>query len=202
MFERILGLDLSLASAGWASGQQLGAWQPPKGLQGGQRLAWFRDHLTAALAVVRPGFVVVEGYAFSRQMQGARAIAELRGVVDLAVWDWGQQHGQPRVLEVPPTSLKAFVLDGQAEKDEMRLWAFKRWGVEHRSNDAVDAACLAKFGEAVLVVESALAHGRLTASTPCAVGAYTAFQVDTLLVALGLLAPKSKRRGTKKAARK
>ena len=48
---------------------------------------------------------------------------------------------------VPPTVLKKFVTGkGNSKKDEMRLGAYKRWAFEDKSDDVVDAYCLAQMG--------------------------------------------------------
>lgn len=88
-----------------------------------------------------PRLVVIEDYAFSRADQ-AHAKGELGGVIRLALWERGIE-----TITVAPTALKKFVTGvGVAQKDEMRLAIYKRFGIEAKSQDELEAAALAIMG--------------------------------------------------------
>lgn len=49
-------------------------------------------------------------------------------------------------IETPPKSLKKYVTgNGNASKDMMMKYAFKRWGYDNDDNNLVDAYCLARM---------------------------------------------------------
>lgn len=100
-------------------------------------------------------YVFVEGYAFARPQQ-AHFLGELGGVIR----DRLITHGIP-YIDVPPTKLKKFVTGkGNANKEQMAVGTYKRWGREFATNDEVDAFALAMLGWAVLHPEN---DGHLTA---------------------------------------
>jgi crossover junction endodeoxyribonuclease RuvC len=109
-------------------------------LSGHERLAYIRDQV---LIEVGGGdiLVVLEGYAFSRV--NLTHLGEVVGVVKVALWE----AGIPSLVQLTPGGLKKFVSGrGNAKKDEMRLEAFKRFGFEAKTQDEVEAVCLAWAG--------------------------------------------------------
>ncbi len=103
-----------------------------------------RHALGLLLDQYRPVLTVIEGYGFSNANSLA-TLVEYGTILRLVLLDRAFKF-----LELPPTTLKAFVGKGSAKKDEVRLLAFKRWGVEHASNDAVDAYVAAQVARAIL----------------------------------------------------
>ena len=146
-----MGLD-SGTHTGYAvldqSGQklQLGAQDFSK-LPRFERWAQMRDWMVAILAMWKPRLVVIEGYGFGN-VNSLATLVEYGTIYRQVLLDHAINF-----IEVPPTSIKAFITKGGAKKDEMRLAAYKKWGIEHSSNDAVDAYVMAQFGRAVLGVE-------------------------------------------------
>lgn len=143
-----VGLDPSLTSFGTAiarSGYRTittDALKPPKHLTGTPRLAWFHDTLRQHLGPAHQnGLFLVEGYAYGR-IQHAHQLGELGGIVRLLL-----HQMDVRWVEVTPAELKKWTTGkGNAKKDEMRLHAYKRFGLEAPTVDEVDAGLLALLG--------------------------------------------------------
>ena len=97
--------------------------------------------------------VVLEGYALGqRNALTLAGQAEWVGIIKLRV---AELRG-PELIEVAPARMKKFVANGRAQKDEIRLAVWKRYGFEHHLNDVVDAYALAQLGRAVLGLEARL----------------------------------------------
>lgn len=150
----VAGLDLSLRSTGLAvlDGDSLIVAKVVTSAGGGiKRVAELGTRIieeVLAAAGGPPSLWVLEGYALgvTRAASSLADLAELGGVVKLSIW-----RRQEDFLVVPPARLKRFVCGrGNARKDEMRLWVYKRWGFEHPSPDVIDAYALARFGLGVL----------------------------------------------------
>ena len=89
--------------------------------------------------------VVIESYAFARPNQ-AHQIGELGGVLRVMFAESGIKY-----LEVAPTQLKKFATGkGTASKEEIAVAAYKKWGIECRTNDETDAAVLVYIGLAYM----------------------------------------------------
>lgn len=103
--------------------------------------SWFEG----LLGMYMPSLVVIEGYGYNN-IHSLATLVEYGTMYRMACLDL-----ELKFIEVPPTTLKSFVCQsGAAKKDEVRLEAYKKWGVEHPSNDAVDAYVAAQFGRLVL----------------------------------------------------
>lgn len=136
--KRILGLDLSLTRTGWASSAVTwGVLVPFKGFEHGvPRLDWIMRRVLELAAGV--DLVVVEGYSFGSNMAGARAIAELGGLVRWALW-----RKQVQVVEVPPSNLKKYAAGkGNAGKEEVLAAAIRRLEYSGHDNNEADALWL------------------------------------------------------------
>ena len=147
-----LGLDLSLTETGWhflAPGlDKCGVLKPGDKRRGVERLAWLRRELGAIIAECNKLHpierVVIEGYAFGAKNR-REEMGEWGGVARLALAD-----ANLTVFTVQPTSLKQFVTGkGNAQKDEMMLQIFKRWGREFSNNNIADAFALSAIGVAL-----------------------------------------------------
>lgn len=153
----IIGLDLSLTSTGVVALRD-GAATHCGTITSAQRGVLRLSELSTSLRSVLfddgfqfiPTWAVIEGYAMGSRSGQAFNIGEWGGVARLLLHDLAIPF-----IEVPPSTLKKFTTgNGTAQKDEMRLAVFKRWGFEHKSNDVVDAYALARFGQAYLAVQN------------------------------------------------
>jgi crossover junction endodeoxyribonuclease RuvC len=166
-------LDRELRPTTWVVGT------PPSGplwsMRRGRALAAGRgilDGVFDTVPVIEPGpflitpaLLVVEGYSYGsggrkrssaeneKNVQGsvgrAHSIAEFGALVRAALYEGFATR--PTLVEVPPATLKKFVTGkGNAPKDLMRVEAYKRWGVEFKTNDEVDAYGLARMGACLL----------------------------------------------------
>lgn len=139
---KILGLDLSPNSPGWADESSVGLITCPV-KDSMLRLRWHRDNWTSYLNANSPDLVVIEGYAFGMKYN-REALAEVGGVVRLAIFDFGIPF-----VEVPPQTLKKYATgSGKAHKDEVIAAAVKRSGVDIKKNDEADAWWLYQMGAA------------------------------------------------------
>jgi crossover junction endodeoxyribonuclease RuvC len=85
--------------------------------------------------------VVLEGYSYGSKNQ-AHQIGEWGGLLRWTLWGARTQY-----IEVPPTTLKAYVAGaGNAPKEVMMREVFRRWNYEAVDNDDADAFGLAQFG--------------------------------------------------------
>ena len=144
----IYGVDASLTSTGIAKVDTLIANNvTTKSIQskkkGVERLVEIRQEVFKE--VMYGNLVVIESYAFSRPNQ-AHQIGELGGVLRVMF-----HESNLEVLEVAPTQLKKFATGKHnASKEEIAVAAYKKWGVECRTNDETDAAVLVYIGLAYM----------------------------------------------------
>jgi hypothetical protein len=119
--------------------------------RGVRRLAEVREAFTNWLgALPSIDHVCLEGYAngakFNREMMG-----EIGAVTRLVLFD---QLGSMSLVGYPtlvqPLQLKKFACnDTKAQKDDLKLHVFKKWGVELKDHNVVDAYILARIAEAI-----------------------------------------------------
>lgn len=89
----------------------------------------------------KPDLAVIEGYGFGNKFTLV-PIVEVGTLLRQSLLARGI-----KCVAVPPTTVKKFVVGtGDAKKEDMKLYAWKRWGFEHLSNDVVDAYCLGVAG--------------------------------------------------------
>lgn len=89
----------------------------------------------------KPSVIAIEGYSYASQGRGHLDLVEYGGLLRAELCC----ASDCLVFEVPPTSLKKFVLGkGVGDKTLMALGVFKRWGVEFPTNDETDAYALAR----------------------------------------------------------
>lgn len=146
---RIIALDLSLTETGWAAHvwhgtghygpSQAGVLKPPRSHSSGmRRLDWIRAQVRMMCRHYDPAIVVVEGYSFGSKGQAVYGIAELGGVVRLALHDL-----RTPFVVVPPASLKKYSTGrGNAKKEEVLVAAVKRLGYHGHNNNIADAMWL------------------------------------------------------------
>lgn len=101
--------------------------------------------------------VFLEGYSFGSRGSAVLTMAEFGGVFRFLLSRRAYVRAGSYfvdalgITEVPPTCLKKFVTGkGTADKTAMAMGAYKRWSVEFRTNDEVDAYSLARMGACVL----------------------------------------------------
>ena len=145
---KIYGVDASLMSTGIAKTNDLVTDNvTTKSIQskkkGVERLVEIRQEVFKE--VMYGNLVVIESYAFSRPNQ-AHQIGELGGVLRVMFYETNL-----KVLEVAPTQLKKFATGKHnASKEEIAVAAYKKWGIECRTNDETDAAVLVYIGLAYM----------------------------------------------------
>ena len=134
---KILALDLSLTRTGFAMDDgKTGTLAPPKGYDRGmKRLRWIRDHVLNLAKLNRTDLVLLEGYAFGAKGNAVFDIAELGGVVRLALFDAGYPF-----LILPPATVKKFATgSGNANKELMLTQAVRVLGYRGADNNEADA---------------------------------------------------------------
>jgi hypothetical protein len=112
----IVGFDLSLTAPGVATSDDPYTLPSTKKL-GSARLSVRAVQVIDVLDTEQPSFVVLEGYAMghTRNMAGARSVAELGGVVRLILHERGIASA-----DVPPSVLKKYATGkGNAPKDHV-----------------------------------------------------------------------------------
>ena len=135
---KIHGVDASLTSTGIARTNDLvtdkvSTMSIESKKKGVERLIEIRQEVFKE--VMYSGLVVIESYAFSRPNQ-AHQIGELGGVLRVMLYEHNIKF-----LEVAPTQLKKFATGKHnASKEEIAVAAYKKWGIECRTNDETDAA--------------------------------------------------------------
>ena len=152
---KILGLDLSLVATGVVviEGDELEPEMPaqilhsqviaPGELRGMERLNYlvgevFKQVRTEGGAAL-VDIIAIEGYSFSRNGNAVYQIAELGGVVR-----WLLSRYRFPYMEIPVTEWRKHLFgQGNLRKELVRLEAFKRYGVEFRSLDVLEAWCVA-----------------------------------------------------------
>lgn len=154
-----LGIDHSY------SGYAIAAWQPSKQSHTVLRKSfpiakydnhavrlsdiqdWLEDNLTFMRAAYLILGVAMEGYAYGRR-NGREEAGELGGVTKVALYQTLPAEVYFPLI-VSPTALKKYVCGtGKAEKSDMKLNVFKKWGVEFKDDNEADAYGLARLSEA------------------------------------------------------
>jgi Holliday junction resolvasome RuvABC endonuclease subunit len=115
-------------------------------LDGIERLNFLRRSLDETLHHTVTTVAVIEGYSYGSNMSRSHSIGEWGGIARLVLF----QH-DVRTFVIPPQTLKQFITDkGNTKKEDMKLWVFKRYKQEFKSNDECDAYALAVMGLAKL----------------------------------------------------
>lgn len=134
---RILALDLSLTRTGFTMDDgRCGTLTPPRGEdRGPRRLRWIRDHVINLAKLNRTELALIEGYAFGAKGNAVFDIAELGGVIRLALLDAGIPY-----LVLPPATVKKFATgSGNANKELMLTQAVRVLGYCGADNNEADA---------------------------------------------------------------
>jgi crossover junction endodeoxyribonuclease RuvC len=155
----VIGIDSSATAFGLAAlsldDGSAYAWVHKSKLTGVERLAdidsWLRTTLsTLKLRSSAVEIAVMEAYGFASQK--AHTIGEVGGVAKLALHrTFGPNHPARDTLPVAPNTLKKFTTgSGNAEKSDMKLAIFRKWGVEFKDDNQADAFALCKVGAALI----------------------------------------------------
>lgn len=127
------------------------------------RLMAIRDEIVDILYRSRPDRVAIEGFSMGSKGRAVCQIGMLGGLIRELLESWSDRGYTWH--EVPPTTLKKFVTGkGNAAKDEMRLWCYKKWAVEFQSHDEVDAYSLARYAQMPLLEPTMPIKGKQTTS--------------------------------------
>ncbi|MCH2079601.1 hypothetical protein [Prochlorococcus sp. ALOHA_ZT_50] len=139
--KKLLALDISLSNTGYFfDHENRGVLSPPK-LKAGARLSWFRKEFEDLFHST--SVVWVEGYSYGSKF-GREALAELHGVAYILAYQFGLN-----VYRVPPTTIKAFLGNGKAKKDQVAELLYKKTGKAYSSHDLNDAYALNLFANEV-----------------------------------------------------
>lgn len=147
----IIGADLSLTDTGIVVLSPAGDVIAAKSIKGKERgiarVIQIRDAIEALIMPIALQFddvlIVKEDYGASGHNQGR--MGELHGAVG-AMW---YSHRMP-VFDVNAMTLKCFVCEtGKAEKSDVKLAVFQRWGFQESNNDIVDAFAMAQLGRVI-----------------------------------------------------
>jgi crossover junction endodeoxyribonuclease RuvC len=150
----VLGLDPSLTSFGAATVDRAGSVTFMEAYRSKQKgmprlmeiKVWLSDLVQSLREDRSRGngedlLAVMEGYSYASGFK-AQVLGELGFAVKEVLWE-----AKVETLIVPPSSLKKFVSGkGNAQKDEMRLEIYKRFGIEAKTQDEVEAAALSVLG--------------------------------------------------------
>ena len=149
----IMGLDLSLTSTGVVTHRPSNAkyfhnHAIKVNSRDMERLDDIWKAVDSYINAYEPDVIFLEGYAFAGKGKVFQ-IGELGGVVKRELY----RLALPVVI-VPPTNLKKFICsNGNAKKELMREWVYRRYGIGSetlKTNDEVDAFGLCMLGEAWL----------------------------------------------------
>lgn len=145
----VLGLDLSLTATGWAALGRDGSLCNSGILKSDKRGTARLDDLSRQLGTVldwcAPVLAVIEGYAYGARGAAVWEIGEWGGVARLECY----RRRVPLAIVAPAAAKKFATGRGAAQKDAIRLAAYKRWGVEFNTSDETDAYVLARIGLAL-----------------------------------------------------
>lgn len=132
----IAAFDLSLAATGYARNFGNSGVIPPTKLIGIPRLRYLRERVLELADDA--DVVVLEGYSYGAKGNAILNLAELGGVIRLALTDHNHQF-----VDIPPASLKLFACGkGNVGKDEMLAAAIRRLAYEGHDHNEADALWL------------------------------------------------------------
>jgi Holliday junction resolvasome RuvABC endonuclease subunit len=133
---------------------------PPDKSTGVDRLVDIESWLTGVLGTVGEHIrhVCLEGYAYGRK-NGREEAGELGAVVKLALRQLGVPVGYPTIVS-PPEVKKYATGSGKAEKSDIKLAVYRKWGAEFRNDNEADSFVLAKMAAAIAYREPQLEYER------------------------------------------
>jgi Holliday junction resolvasome RuvABC endonuclease subunit len=130
----VLALDLSLVATGVALPDGTTTTIKPKH-DGDRRLLEIQQAVTDLVVDHDPRLVVIEDLPMGLRNAAAGALGMVHGTIRTALFD----HQRPYLL-VPPATLKTYATGrGNATKPDMRMELFKRYELDLRDDNEVDA---------------------------------------------------------------
>lgn len=143
----LLGIDPSLTSTGLCWGTSAEDYQvqtcgsKPIGKSVTDRVRRYERLVEQIVTVcdrVRPSLILIEEYAYSKNMGGQMYLGEFGGILRFHLIDY-----TPHVIEVTATGLKKFATGkGNSPKDLVMAHVAQRWGKIFASNDEADSFVL------------------------------------------------------------
>lgn len=148
---RSMGVDLSTSATGVVVLEESGVAVPKLVLQdelkskktGFQKYRELCEALLATIHLYEPDRLVLEGYSLNmKNSSSVIPLVEIGGILRFLMNLDGIKWYDPRATE-----LKKFVCGtGNANKDQVMMQTFKRWGFEAPTNNIADAYVLACMG--------------------------------------------------------
>jgi len=187
---RVMGVDPSLTCTGVVvlNNDEVISERVSSKARGIFRAIEIADRIAELILIHKPNVAYIEGYSFGSTGQALYQIGELGGLIrerfceikgnfEVVPFDW---------QEIPPAQVKKFCTGkGNTKKEDMKLHAYKRWGIELRTNDEIDAFVLAKIAEAIYLVKL----------IPSNIDKYTSFQQEVIVQLTTGKKPVKKKRG-------
>lgn len=141
---RIAAFDLSLTESGvatWIDGRLTVGTLKPGTRRGMDRLAWIRRQVL--LQSKDADLVVLESYSYGAKGSAFLSLAELGGVIRLALWETLPTGYR----DIPPATLKKFATGkGNAKKEDVLAAAIRRLGYAGSNHNEADARWLLEIG--------------------------------------------------------
>lgn len=123
---RVLGLDLSIVSTGYALPDGTTGRIKTRQRDGDGRLLVIRDRVAEVVAEQRPDLAVLEDLPTKMRPNAVKSIGKVHGVVNLALLEADVPYAY-----VSPATLKSYACDnGGASKEDMAAAAFLADGAE------------------------------------------------------------------------
>ena len=138
----VMGLDLSLSSTGVVvlglDGQLLHHTSITTKTRGMERLWYIRSQVADICTKHRPCLIAIEGYSRGAR-NGREEAGELAGIIKLMLF----RNNVPYITPSPMQNKKFATGTGKAEKNQVMLAVFKRWGFSAKTDDEADGFSLA-----------------------------------------------------------
>jgi Holliday junction resolvasome RuvABC endonuclease subunit len=144
---RILGLDASLTSCGWALGDTITKKIIESGCifpvcYGEVRLKDLRNKFKMLLDVLKPDWCFIEAYAYSVQWGATYDLGEAGGIYRLGMSDFGVGY-----LEINSSMWKIWLSGkGKLDPKEAKKVVFEKFGLNSKVEHEVDGISLAMLG--------------------------------------------------------
>lgn len=114
------------------------------------RFRTMRNQIVALCNEIGATRVILEGYSMGSKGRGLTDLCEFGGLLRDALMQ------RFNVFEVSPSSLKKFATGvGNADKMKMAVAVAKRWDLEYKTSDEIDAAVACLLGHAEAVTDGA-----------------------------------------------
>ena len=141
--ECVLGIDPSTIT-GWVvlykGGHTEWGEAQYKKLKGIERVDTFLGWANDIMDTYHPRAVYIEGYGYANK-HSLVTLVEVGTAIRLALHAHGSEY-----VEIAPNALKKFATGkGNAQKDQIMLAVYKKWGFEASTNNIADAYVLARM---------------------------------------------------------